>query len=489
VAAAASLSRDQFRVLAAVSAIATSTIIGSALAGGDNGALSALIAQAAAQGPAGAPAAATADAASSGGPAIPPPPSVGGPSAPASSPQQTISTPPPVQQAPPAATADQTTTTDEPTTTPEEPTAEAGPVKHVWVISLASPGYDQTFGAESEMPYLSEKLRPQGELLSDYELLTANPLPNYLAMVSGQAPNKLTKNDCPTFDEFATGVLPDKYGLVDKPGCVYPVQALTVADQMVSSGNTWHAYMQDMANDFGPANCVHPAPGEAEEPVAGGYTVTHNPFAFFHSLLDLGACATNDVPFDGLKKDLSKPETTPAYSFISPNQCNAGVPGECPVGEDTGADRQTTTTTTLPAPTTTTEPTTDPATTTTEPTTTLPAPPTSDPTADGPAAAASADEFLSTWVPQIMKSAAYKKDGLIVITFGESHAPADAENPNQVGALLLSPFGTAGQTIGTPYTPHSLLRSVEDLFALTPLGYAGSPDTESFAPLLTGGGD
>jgi hypothetical protein len=88
-----------------------------------------------------------------------------------------------------------------------------------------------------------------------------------------------------------------------------------------------------------------------------------------------------------------------------------------------------------------------------------------------------------------MKSPAYRKDGLIVITFGESHAPADASDPDQVGALLLSPFATTGQTIGTPYTPHSLLRSIEDLFALTPLGYAGSPDTESFATLLTSGGD
>jgi hypothetical protein len=461
VAAAANLSRDQFRVLAAVSAIATSTIIGSALAGGDNGALSALLAQAAANGPAGAPASATADAASSGGPAIPPPPSVGRPSAPSASAQQTISRPPAVQQAPPAAPADHTTTTDEPTTTPEEPTAQAGPVKHVWVISLASPGYEQTFGESSEMPYLAEKLRPQGELLSDYEVLDTSPLPNYIAMVSGQPPNKLTREGCPTFDEFAEGVLPDKYGLVDKPGCVYPVQALTIADQMNSSGHTWRAYMQDMASDFGPANCIHPAIGEAENATTGGYTVEHNPFVFFHSLLDLGACATNDVPLDELKKDISKLDTTPAYSFVSPNECNMGVSGQCPA-DDGPVSTTTTTTPTEPQP---------------------------DPYAEPAADAASADEFLRSWVPQIMQSAAYKKDGLIVITFGESHPPDDADNPDQVGALLLSPFAAVGQTVGTPYTPHSLLRSVEDLFALTPLGYAGSPETESFASLLSGGGD
>ena len=45
----------------------------------------------------------------------------------------------------------------------------------MFVISLSSPGYEQTFGELAEMPYLSQTLRPQGELLSDYSLLTAEP--------------------------------------------------------------------------------------------------------------------------------------------------------------------------------------------------------------------------------------------------------------------------------------------------------------------------
>ena len=42
----------------------------------------------------------------------------------------------------------------------------------MFVISLSSPGYDQTFGEQSLMPYLNETLRPEGELLSEYSLLT-----------------------------------------------------------------------------------------------------------------------------------------------------------------------------------------------------------------------------------------------------------------------------------------------------------------------------
>ena len=41
------------------------------------------------------------------------------------------------------------------------------------MISLSSPGYDNAFGAQSQMPYLANALRPQGELLSNYTLPTA----------------------------------------------------------------------------------------------------------------------------------------------------------------------------------------------------------------------------------------------------------------------------------------------------------------------------
>ena len=190
--------------------------------------------------------------------------------------------------------------------------------------------------------------------------------------------------------------------MVPGAGCIYPVQALTIADQLAAGGLTWRAYMEDMADEFGPANCVHPGFDEADEPERGGYAATHNPFAYFHSLLDLGACGANDVPLDGLAKDLKKADTTPNYAYISPNLCNAGVLGQCPERRRRADPRTPRIRRTGPGP--------------------------------RPARTRSCAE----WVPRILKSPAYKKDGALMITFGEAQPPADAAEPTKVGALLLS---------------------------------------------------
>ena len=86
-----------------------------------------------------------------------------------------------------------------PAKTPKTKTPKAGRVKHVFVIALDSPGLNNAFGAQSEMPYLANTLRPQGKLLSNYTLLTDAGLPNYIAMVGGQAPNALTSGDCANY--------------------------------------------------------------------------------------------------------------------------------------------------------------------------------------------------------------------------------------------------------------------------------------------------
>jgi hypothetical protein len=50
---------------------------------------------------------------------------------------------------------------------------------------------------------------------------------------------------------------------------------------------------------------------------------------------------------------------------------------------------------------------------------------------------------------------------------------------------VLSRFAGGGKATAAPYDPYSLLRSVEDLFGLTPLAHA--KDAQSFAkPALPG---
>ena len=194
-----------------------------------------------------------------------------------------------------------------------------------------------------------------------------------------------------------------------------------------------------------PSNCVYPNPGEGSGPVQpGGYAASQNPFVYFHSLLDLGDCSENDVPLDQLSKDLGKAEKTPGYSFIAPTPCNAGTAGQCPAGAAEGA--------------------------------------------------ASADAFLSAWVPKILASPAYKADGLLIVTFSSTNpplagAPAPSGEPLRTGALLVSPFVTPNGTDSGAYNPYSLLRSSEELFALKPLGVAAGAKTKSFAAsLLKGNG-
>lgn len=307
-----------------------------------------------------------------------------------------------------------------PPSEPELP--EAGPIKHVFLISLASPGYAAALDpATSQMPYLSGTLRQQGVLLSNYSLLDAAALPNGLAAISGQAPSEASKSNC-----------------LDYEKCLFPVETLTLADQFGPARFTWHAYLEDMADPDGkPANCVHPEPDASEAPAPSGYSATANPFVYFHSLLDLGDCATNDVPLTELPKDLKKADKTANFSYIAPNQCNAGFRGQCPEG-----------------------------------------------TADGPAAA---DAWLEKTTKEILASPAYKKDGLLIVSFGaldpaaQEAAAAEGADPLKVGAVLASPLLTANGTDAAVYNPYSLLRSTDELFGLEPLGEADGKKVHSFA--------
>jgi hypothetical protein len=296
------------------------------------------------------------------------------------------------------------------------------------------------------MPYLANTLRPQGQLLTNYSLLTDRGLPNYLAMIGGQSPNNDTGQDCATYNEFPPSAQPDNNGFVSGDGCVYPVQAINVADQLFAGRFTWAGYMEDMgkaepvpdgqqppANN--PQTCVKP-PANSADPTqhvrqGTGYAARHNPFVYFHSLLDLGACQQNDVPLDRLDAALSG--STPNFSFISPNLCDTGEPDEC-------LDQ-------------------DPK---------------------GPAAA---DQFLSDWVPKILQSPAYQKDGVLIITFGEA---TPGVNGAPVGTLLLSKFLAPGSSNSSAFNPYSIFRTLEDLFALNHLTAATRPGTTSFATELLG---
>ena len=332
--------------------------------------------------------------------------------------------------------------------------AATTPVGHVFVIVLENEGYASTFGNPSADPYLAKTLPSKGVLLTNYYGIGHESNDNYIAMVSGQGPNVDTQGDCIFYSDFV-GTPPtalDQQAVGQ--GCVYPVPVQTIGNQLSENGLSWKGYMEDMGNipSRESSTCGHPALNSqdgTQTAVAGdGYASRHDPFVYFHSIVDDAAyCAAHVVSLSGLTNDLKRTDSTPQLSFIVPNLCNDGHDFPC--------KNQ----------------------------------------ASGASALADIDSFLSTWVPRITSSPAYKKNGLLAIVFDEADGPPQGDSsaccnetpgPNtplpgvtglgggRVGAVLLSPFIRAGTVSTTPYNHYSLLASIENVFGLPKLGYAAT---------------
>ena len=159
------------------------------------------------------------------------------------------------------------------------------PVKHVWTVVLENTDYAEAFET-AKAPFLSQTLTAQGQLLTQYHAIAHLSQPNYIAMISGQAPNVQTQSDCQVYSEMLPGVVgPD--GQAIGQGCVYPAAVPTVADQLAAKGLTWKGYMQDMGSP-----CRHPALNGRDDTqsarVGDQYAARHNPFVYFHSIIDVG---------------------------------------------------------------------------------------------------------------------------------------------------------------------------------------------------------
>src|SRR5439155_17389717 len=76
------------------------------------------------------------------------------------------------------------------------------PIRHVFVIVLENKDFDETFGPDTKAPYLARELTAQGQLLRQYYGIGHFSLDNYIAMVSGQAPNPVTQGDCVFYLDF-----------------------------------------------------------------------------------------------------------------------------------------------------------------------------------------------------------------------------------------------------------------------------------------------
>jgi hypothetical protein len=335
-------------------------------------------------------------------------------------------------------------------------------VKHVFIVVLENENEASTFGPNSQIPYLANTLTSQGTFIPNYYATGHESLDNYISMFSGQAPNIVTQADCPIYTDFIPG-LPASNGQFIGQGCVYPPGVQNIATQLEGNGYTWKGYMQDMANSAPaqPASCRHPGLNSQDSTqtatATDQYAARHNPFVYFHSLIDFPTCQQHDVDLGQLNGDLASASTTPDYSFISPDLCNDGHDTPCKDG--------------------------------------------------GPGGLVQANSFLQDLVPRITSSPAYADRGLIIVTFDEAEAdpldPGDADasaccgeqsgpnTPNaggpipgpgggKIGAVLLSPCIKPGTVTSDAYNHYSLLRSFEDNFGLPHLGFAGQAGLQPF---------
>ena len=349
-------------------------------------------------------------------------------------------------------------------------------IRHVWVVNVENKSFDEAYGTNPN-PYLPKKLRGQGVLLRRYFGIGHLSLDNYIAELSGQAPNAITQSDCQIYLDQQPGVI-GLDGQSVGQGCVYPAAVQTLPGQLTAAGLTWRGYMGDMGNDLTREadRC-----GEPTNPTGAGsrdgtqsatatdqYAARHNPFVYFHSILDTPLCHQRVLPLTALAGDLKSVATTPSFSFITPNLCDDGHDDPC-VGKNVRG------------------------------------------TAAG--GLVSVDYWLQKYVPLILASPAFQKDGVLIVTSDEAEnsdataccgEPTGPNTPRpgitgpgggRIGTLVLGRCVRAGSSSETPYNHYSLLRTLEDVFGITKggadgqghLGYAAQAGLKPFGSDVFGG--
>jgi phosphatidylinositol-3-phosphatase len=374
-------------------------------------------------------------------------------------------------------------------------------VKHAFLIVLGENSYESLFGATAGAPYLTRTLPKKGELIPNYYGVTGGVLANEIAMLSGQGPTPETAANCPNYTAITPATVSLFAAQVEGNGCVYPSTVESLPTQLAAKELKWRAYVEDLekgAEAGQPTTCRKPTlggPDTSPAPVPGDqYATWRNPVVYFGAIAESAECGKLDVGFEALTRDLKSKKKTPALSLIFPDACHSGGEIEC------------------------------------EP--------------DAPKGAHGAVSLLKTLVPAIMASPAYEEGGLILIT--SAQAPQAGEHPDpsacclapeypnlppvaattpgtttpststtgqstsateeagtstttayteesvlpsggggKVGLLMISPFVEPGKVEEAEYANHfTLLKTLETMFGVEPLGYAAEEEMPTLSPEL-----
>jgi acid phosphatase len=150
------------------------------------------------------------------------------------------------------------------------------------------------------------------------------------------------------------------------------------------------------------------------------YARRHNPFAYFSDVLNDSTQAANLVPFSQFASDLAN-NSLPDFSFILPNLLDDAHDGSL----------------------------------------------------------AQADLWLKQNVAPLLASAAFQKDGLLIITFDEAEDSDTAHGGGHVATVIVSPKAKSGFQSQTLYQHESVLRLI-----LSGLGDANFPGASASAPAM-----
>jgi hypothetical protein len=178
-----------------------------------------------------------------------------------------------------------------------------------------------------------------------------------------------------------------------------------LAAQLRSAGISWKTYQEDIPGSAVPLTAIN------------GYVPRHNPFAFFDDMT--GTNDANDAyglahmrPYTELAGDLTN-NSVARYNFITPNLCDDG--------HDICAPRSN--------------------------------------------SVRQIDDWLASEVPKILGSAAFANSGALFILWDEGQN--DSGCP--IGMVLVSPLARGGGYVsGIPYTHSSFLRTMQEIFGLSP---------------------
>ena len=352
--------------------------------------------------------------------------------------------------APLASAAGSTPTGSSATKPPDGVGVTPGKIKHVWLIILENKSYDTTFTGLNKNTYLWQTLPKQGVLLKNYYGTGHDSQDNYITLASGQAPQTDVQNDCPYYDRFSGRV--DKQGgslkknrnygqmvsaagvnaAAGQNGCVYPKSVPTLFNQLDANTVSWKGYAQDLGNPETPAgsprhsvgakycgapfskpgptgSASFPNPGKAN--ATDQYVPKHFPFPWFASVLSSGNCNAKHIanvfsPSNGLYHDLQRESTTPAFNWITPNNCSDGHDAVCAGNNLSGGWSNPN----------------------------MPKTP-----ANYTGGLYAADLFLAHVVPMIERSPAFRDGGLIDITFDEGFPPFTYTGNSFANSTIVAP--------------------------------------------------